>query len=152
MVVTIFSFAAIDSSLTLWNVSQHLMNLMTLILELFLNNMSVRANHYPYNISWAMLYLIFIWSVVAMNRISSWPYSFLAVDNRSCFFYYFLLLLADISFYYIFYSLSWLKYYIRNTFVSKKIYPTINKKNNLDNDEECGLEFGDIYNAPFCSV
>jgi hypothetical protein len=117
--VTVINFSALNPEFSFWNVSQHFITLMTLILELFLNNMYVRADHYPFNISWAFLYLIFIWPLVVMSRISFWPYFFLKTDTYSCFFYYTGLVVADFLFYYLFYAISWLKYPFRNTIESR---------------------------------
>jgi hypothetical protein len=114
--VTVINYSVIDSSYTFWNISQHFITLVTLILELFLNNLYIRVDHYPINMSWALLYLIFVWPLVAMNIIPSYPYPFLATDTSSCFFYYFGLFLADALFYYTFYSLSYLKFLFRTSF------------------------------------
>jgi hypothetical protein len=110
VLVTVINYSVIDSSCSFWNLSQHFITLVTLILELFLNNMYIRADHYPFNMSWALLYLIFIWPLVAMNRIPSYPYPFLATDTSLCFFYYFSLFVVDALVYYTFYSLSYLKF------------------------------------------
>mmetsp|Transcript_7870 Transcript_7870/g.7931 ORF Transcript_7870/g.7931 Transcript_7870/m.7931 type:complete len:328 (-) Transcript_7870:22-1005(-) len=117
--VTVINFTALNPEFSFWNVSQHFITLMVMVLELFLNNMYVRADHYPFNISWAFLYLIFIWPLVVQRRISFWPYFFLKTDTYSCFFYYTGLVVANFLFYYVFYSISWLKYPFRNMVESR---------------------------------
>jgi hypothetical protein len=84
--------------------------------------------------SWAVLYLNFIWALVAMNIIPSYPYPFLATDTPSCFLYYFGLFVADFLFYYTFYSLSYLKYLFRTCFCesSAKISPHDSGVDNLE--------------------
>jgi hypothetical protein len=135
--VTVMNYSFIDSSYTFWNVSQHFITLVTLIVELFLNNLYIRADHYPFNMSWGLLYLNFIWPIVVMNVIPSFPYPFLATDSSSCFFYYFALFVVDFLFYYTFYSLSYLKYLFRTGFCesSAKISP---HDSGVDNFEHAG--------------
>lgn len=124
--ITVINYSATDPTYAFWNVSHHFMTLLTLILELFLNNMYVRADHYPFNLSWAVLYLICIWPVVVMNKIPDWPYLFLATDTYFCCLYYIGLFTADFLFYYVFYALSKLKYSLRSQIQS-------NAPNNNDN-------------------
>jgi hypothetical protein len=83
--------------------------------------MYVRADHYPFNLFWAFLYVIFVWPVVTQNRIPDWPYYFLRTDTAYCFAFYTGLIIADIVFYHVFYALSWAKYYFRKCIQSKKM-------------------------------
>jgi hypothetical protein len=54
----------------------HLVTLITLLVEMSLNKLAVRFDHFPFNIMWAYIYLIFIWLIVYMG-IVDWPYFFL---------------------------------------------------------------------------
>ena len=113
VLVTLINFIVINPEFSFWNVSSHFIPLMTLIIELFLNNMYLRVDHYVFNISWAWLYLIFIWPLVVLKTIDFWPYPFLALDLPRCFLLYTILIVADIVFYFIFYGLSTLKFFSR---------------------------------------
>lgn len=111
--MTIINFTLQDPKFSFWNVTSHFITIMVLVLELFLNNMYVRADHFIFNISWGFLYLIFIWPLVVLGRISNWPYRFLELDTKTCYLYYTLLVFADIVFYFVFYALSRGKYHVR---------------------------------------
>lgn len=125
VLITLVTFTVLNPRFSFWNVSQHFITLMVLVLELFLNNMYVRIDHFPFNLSWALLYLIFIWPMVVTNKIPFWPYFFLATNNHSCFLNYTVLIVADFLFYCIFYSLSRLKCYVRNIVELRKPSHTV---------------------------
>jgi hypothetical protein len=113
VLVTVVNFTVINSGFSFWNATSHFVPLLTLVIELCLNNMYLRVDHYVFNISWAWLYLIFVWPLVVMRRINFWPYPFLALDTPSCYLLYTLLILLDIAFYFIFYGLSTAKFFLR---------------------------------------
>jgi hypothetical protein len=113
VLVTLVAFIAINSSSSFWNVAVHLMNVLVMILELFLNNMYLRLDHIPYNLTWAFIYVIFMWSIVVMGNITFWPYPFLAVDTYYSFFFYTGTIVADIVAYIIFFLLALAKFHIR---------------------------------------
>lgn len=127
ILVTVVAFGILDPSFTFWNVSIHFVTLLTLLIELSLNKVFVRFDHYPFNISWAIIYLIFIWILVYFN-LQSWPYFFLKVNSNICYVYYTGLFLADFLFYTIWYSFSELKFFILNSIDS-----TIIQKSQLNN-------------------
>lgn len=108
--VTVVNFAVINHDMSFRNISAHLIPFLTLLIELIFNNMSIRVDHFTYNVSFAMTYLIFIWPLVVLGSIPDWPYPFLAVDTADCYAMYTLLFLLDILFYFSFYSLSSLKH------------------------------------------
>ena len=113
VLVTVINFAILNRDFSFWNTSSHLAPLLSLLLELSLNNMYLRVDHFIYNISWALLYLIFVWPLVALENIFFWPYPFLAVETSYCYLFYTILVVVDILFYFIFYSLSFLKHMLR---------------------------------------
>lgn len=114
--VTVVNFAVINHDMSFRNVSAHLIPFLTLLVELIFNNMRIRVDHFTYNISFAMMYLIFVWPLVVLGSIPDWPYPFLAVDTVDCYAMYTLLFLLDILFYFSFYSLSSLKHLITKLF------------------------------------
>ena len=115
VLVTVIAFCILDPTLNFWNISTHLITLISIIIELILNNMIVKFNHLPYNLSWAMIYLVFVW-VIIFFKLEYWPYFFLKTDTINCYIYYDSLLLADLFFYTIFYGLSRIKILITKTF------------------------------------
>lgn len=139
--ITIFAFVYYDPKFAFWNVSVHFITVMTLLLELMLNNMYVRADHFAFNFSWGFLYLIFIWPVVTTGILKSWPYHFLEIDTSRCYIYYTALVIADIVFYFAFYTLSRIKYCIRQSlFKSNEKYRNSMKED--DNEDVIADPFG----------
>jgi hypothetical protein len=114
VLVTVVNFVLINPRFSFWDITSHFVPLMTLVIELFLNNMYLRVDHYVFNISWAWLYLIFIWPLVVLKGISFWPYAFLALDTNNCYLNYTILMVIDVIFYFVFYGLSTLKFFTRN--------------------------------------
>jgi hypothetical protein len=112
--VTFVNFSFLDPKFEFWNVSSHLVPIVSLLVELSLNNMYVRVDSFVFNILWSWLYLIFVWPLVALGTLSFWPYKFLAADTPICFVIYTALILFNVIFYFIFYGLSFGKYYLRH--------------------------------------
>lgn len=102
-----------NQNFAFWNVSVHFVTIVTMIIELCLNNMYVRADHLIFSITWSLLYLIFIWPIVVCEVIPMYPYPFLTTESYYSFFIYTLLAVADVISYMIFYGLSLLKLRIR---------------------------------------
>ena len=123
ILVTVVAFCILDPSLSFWNVSLHLVTLVTLLVELSLNKIFVRYDHYPYNLSWATIYLIFIW-IVVFSGLKDWPYFFLKTDSPRCYLLYSGLILADLLFYTIWYCCSEIKLFVFN-----RINITMREKN-----------------------
>jgi hypothetical protein len=82
--------------------------MVSLVLELGLNSMFVRLDHYIFNITWALLYLIFVWIIVSCDLVE-WPYFFLDTSSPYRNYAYLGLLVADFTFYLIWYGLSEMK-------------------------------------------
>ena len=117
--ITVVNFIFLNRSFTFWNVTQHFITSMSLLLEMSLNKIPVRLDHFVYNISWSMLYLIFIWPLVVLGNLKSWPYYFLAVDTSSCYAWYTGFIVAIVIFYLIFYGLSSAVFLLRERFTKK---------------------------------
>lgn len=112
--VAVINFSFVNPEFTFWNVTAQFIPIMSLLVELLLNNMYIRADHYVYNITWLWLYLIFMWPLVALGNIPFWPYKFLAVDTPRCYLIYTALLLANVFFYFVLFGLSSIKYELRH--------------------------------------
>ena len=108
LLITVVAFGLLDPEFEFWNVSSHFVTLVTLLVELGLNSMFVRLDHYIYNITWALLYLIFVWTAISLG-LETWPYYFLDTSSPSRIYAYSGLLLANFIFYFIWYGLSEIK-------------------------------------------
>ena len=110
-----FVFIFLDPTFDYWNVSLHFVTAFSLTVEMFLNNMYVRFDHFPFNLAWPALFLVFIWPAV-YTGMADWPYYFLRTDSAYCFLYYNLLVLVILAFYMVWYGASELKFYVRNKY------------------------------------
>lgn len=115
MIISI-SFILLNRNFTFWNVSAHFVPAVSMLVELFLNNIFVRFDHFPLNLAWPFLFLLFIWPIVYTGVINRWPYFFLKTDTKYCFLFYNGLLIANFIFYSIWYSCSELKFSVRKKF------------------------------------
>lgn len=109
------AFILLDHDFEFWNVSVHFVTTVSLLVEMFFNNIYVRFDHFPLNLAWPALFLIFIWPIV-FTGVREWPYFFLRTDTYYCFLYYNGLLVINLFFYYLWYGLSELKFYGRNKY------------------------------------
>ena len=114
-VIIAFAFIFLDSKFDFWNVSLHFVTALCLTVEMFLNNMYVRFDHFPFNLAWPALFLVFIWPTV-YTGMADWPYYFLRTDSPNCFLYYNGLILVYLVFYTAWYGASELKFYVRNKY------------------------------------
>lgn len=62
--VTVVAFTLLDPTFDFWNASVHFATTLSMLLEMSLNSIFVRFDHYPFNTYWALVYLIFIWPIV----------------------------------------------------------------------------------------
>jgi hypothetical protein len=110
--ITVIEFLLLSPALTFNNISEHLITSITFIIELSMNSIEVRPELIIFNISWAFLYLLFIWPVVFTGAAPFWPYDFLKTDTSWCFFWYTILVIANIIFFIILWLLYKLKHFI----------------------------------------
>jgi hypothetical protein len=110
--ITVIAFSALNPHFVYWNVSQHFVTSMSFLVELFLNSMIVRWEHVLFTVTWGLIYLIFIWPMVATGAATEWPYFFLDTDSATVFGWYVMLFVALVLFYYIFYGVDALKWAI----------------------------------------
>jgi hypothetical protein len=110
--ITVIAFSALNPHFVYWNVSQHFVTTMSFLVELFLNNMLIRWEHVLFTVTWGLIYLIFIWPMVATGAATEWPYFFLDTDSVTVFGWYIMLFVALIFFYYVFYGVGALKWAI----------------------------------------
>jgi hypothetical protein len=108
--VTVVAFVLLNPKFEFWNVSDHFVTSCTFLAEMAQNCMVVRWQHLLLHFLWPMAYLVYIWPAVGFGAVTNWPYDFLSTANAGCFVWYTMLFLGDALFYYIWYSLSRLKY------------------------------------------
>lgn len=113
ILVTVVAFGLLDPSFTFWNTSCHFVTLVTLLVEMMLNNMFVRINDIVLNITWAFIYIAFVWVVVCIGH-HDWPYFFLQTSSSVCYLQYSGLVIADLFFYFVWWSLSQFKLSVLN--------------------------------------
>eukprot|EP01038_Epipyxis_sp_PR26KG_P016188 gene16188-22014_t len=124
--VTFADLLFLNPNPTLQNYTQHVATSVTLLIEMLLNNYMVRWEHLLLNVSWAFLYLIYIWPIVRtgfLKRSGEWPYFFLDTSSPSAYFWYNILFVLNIFFYLIWYTLARLKlgYLRKNDEISSKL-------------------------------
>eukprot|EP01031_Cornospumella_fuschlensis_P027101 gene27101-32745_t len=100
--VTLVAFTALNPHFAFWNVNQHFVTSMSLLGELMLNKMGARYEHVIFQISWAFLYLLFCWPMVASGALPEWPYFFLKTGSAAVFAYYAVLFLLNVVFFLLF--------------------------------------------------
>lgn len=109
LMVTTLNFMLLNPKPTFWNVTEHLTQLIAILIEFSLNAVPVNPQEVMLAISWPMLYLVFIWPIVGTN-IRGWPYYFLEVSSASAFVWYQILFAVCVVFFFVFYGLDVLKW------------------------------------------
>jgi len=107
--VTVVAFLFLNPKFQFWNMSVHFLTIVSLCVEMALNSFVVQPRHVCYNLSWAVMYIAFIWPMVGCRVIESWPYPFLATDTAMCFLWYSGLFAIDVAFFYFWCGVSRLK-------------------------------------------
>lgn len=143
ILVTVIAFTILDPSFTFWNVSVHFVTLIALLVEMSLNKLIVRFDHYPFNITWAYLYLIFVWVLVFMG-VGDWPYFFLQTDSTSSYSSYSGLVFVNLLFYSIWFGLSELKCY---TIKSVQLFCLRNKSQYVTETRKKNNAYVSVFNS-----
>jgi hypothetical protein len=123
LLVTVVNFLLLNPRFSFWNVTQHFVTSVTLIVDLLLSNIEVRLDHYTYNISWSALYMIFIWPLVILGNIEKFPYFFLNLDTKKCYGWYTIFIVINVGFYALFYGISKFKMFVRKCMCCKSKVP-----------------------------
>jgi hypothetical protein len=142
--VTVVDFATLNHEFQFWNVCQHFMTTMSFLVEISLNSMIVRWEHVLFTIAWAMMYLIFIWSMTASDAVSHWPYFFLNTGTPAVFLWYPGLFLGLFIFYYLFWWVSDVRYrlidYLERRYDRVPLISPKRNQNKLDSDRMDSIE------------
>lgn len=138
--VTVVAFGSLNPHFVFWNVNDHFMTSMSILVEIFLNRMIVRWEHLIFTILWALMYLIFIWPLVAMGDLSDWPYFFLATDTATVFPWYIGLVVILILFYFVLWLIVWLKELLIESLESKYLVVNANSPTKRLNERDVELQ------------
>lgn len=103
--ITVIAFATLNSKFQFWNTTHHFASSMAMLFEALLTSMPVRWEHVLLNLTWALMYLIFIWPMVHYNAVYEWPYFFLRAGSLTVYVWYVILFFLDIVFFYLFWLL-----------------------------------------------
>jgi hypothetical protein len=107
--ITVVNFILLNPSFEdFLNVATHFLNTIAMFIEMSVNSLYVRVDHYPYSCTWSLAFLIVTWAIRAAGTFD-WPYNFLKADTPSCFAWYFALFVMDFLFYCLWYGVSGLK-------------------------------------------
>jgi hypothetical protein len=99
LLVTVVAFNFLNPEFEFWNITQHLMQTIAFLIEMFLNNMHVKLISLYLCLLWAVIYVCFIWIMVGTGIVKDWPYFFLNTDTSNCFLWYNGLFIGDTTFY-----------------------------------------------------
>ena len=143
ILVTVVAFGLLDPSFTFWNVSCHFVTLVTLLVEMTLNTMFVRLNHIALNVTWAFIYISFVWIVVYTGR-HHWPYYFLETSSSICYIQYSGLVIADLFFYFVWWSLSQVKCFVLKGFLEDSCTTAVENEGNSTGNRR-GITNGSPY-------
>lgn len=116
--VTVLNFTLLSPEMDYWNVSEHLITTITVVIEMSVNALDVRPIQFLCATSWVLLYVFFIWAVVG-EGLRGWPYFFLDASSTSSFGWYGILFFLDIVFFIIWWALHRLKWYLVGQFCPK---------------------------------
>jgi hypothetical protein len=72
--VTVATFTAINPHFVFWNLTEHFMNLMAVLVELSLNNMIIRWEHVLFTVFWGLVYLKFYCAFFSNRAATPRPY------------------------------------------------------------------------------
>jgi hypothetical protein len=119
LVVTIVVFAFLDSHFEFWNMVRHFFTLISFLIEMSFNGMTVRLDHFLFHLTWAVIYLVIIW-ILRGTDIVAYPYYFMKTTTAACFAWYNGLLILFLVCYLIWFGLSNVKIYALNKYTLTK--------------------------------
>lgn len=99
LMVTVLNFALLSPTPTFWNITQHLTQTVCILIEMSTNSIRVNPQEVILAVSWAFLYLTFIWPIVAEGLRQNFPYFFVETENKSAFIWYQVLFILTICFF-----------------------------------------------------
>lgn len=106
--ITVINFSLLSPSLNFWNISEHMVTTIAILIEISLNAFQVQPIQYIFCASWIMLYVGFIW-IIHLSGLKDWPYWFLDADNWTSLLWYSGLFVLDVVFFTIWWSIHKVK-------------------------------------------
>jgi hypothetical protein len=110
--VTVIAFTSLDHDMELWNISFHLCQSITFLVDCVFNGINVRWELILFNIAWMSMYVAFIWVMVATKVVTDWPYFFLDATTTAVFVWYPLVFAANLIFFHLWLGIHHVKYVI----------------------------------------
>lgn len=110
LLVTTVAFTLLHMDLSRWHTVAHIANSSSILHEMICNAMYVRYDHYPYNATWAFIFLNVSW-LLAVVAGFGWVYPFLDVSKPTCFAWYIFVVFANFLFYLLWGLLARIKFY-----------------------------------------
>lgn len=105
LMITAVTFSLLSPAPTLWNFTKHLITSISfLMFELPLNKIPINWQELVWVMTWPLIYLFFIWPVVATDT-RGWPYYFIETETSGSLLWYNILLFASILFFFIYFGL-----------------------------------------------
>lgn len=107
--ITFVNFSILSRSVHYFNFSQHLITSVSLLVEMCLNSMVVRGEHWVLTLSWMNFYIAWTWIIVGPGLVKRWPYFFLNTSSPYVYLWTVILVGAQLLFYVLFVGLFKLK-------------------------------------------
>lgn len=111
LMITTVNFILLNPQLVFWNMTAHLFTTCSFLVEMSLTRMPVYLLHIPYMLTWSAIFCSFTWIIVAVN-VRYWPYPFMPAGDITCLLWYTGLIVSIYLFYYLWRSMSKLKFYL----------------------------------------
>ena len=144
--VSVVAFTLLDpppKTWAFWNMTIHVFNLCSMLVETALNRMEVVQVHCIFLILWCCAYIVYIWVMVVSGYVTDWPYTFLETEKWQCFLWYPALVGAGLLFYYLFQKLSAWKMHLHNNYLqSHALHEEIKSSDNFYHSAGAGARAG----------
>lgn len=114
--ITVVAFGTLNPRFEFWNTTIHFITSVSFFIDAWFNRIPVRAVHLVFQVTWALVYMIFCWPMTIEDKLQGWPYFFLETKTTAAFAWYAILFILDI----IFYLLWWLETYLKE-YIAKAI-------------------------------
>jgi hypothetical protein len=99
--ITVVAYGTLGHDFYLWNVSAHFVTSISFIFDAIVNRLLIRGEHLVFNLTWIILYMIFIWGMVGNKSVTNWPYFFLETTTATVFVWYVVLFILNIIFFFV---------------------------------------------------
>jgi hypothetical protein len=109
LMVTVLNYMLLSANGKFWNTVLHGTQTILITMEMCVNDIQINRQEVVLAVSWPMLYVVFIWPVVA-EGVKEWPYFFVEVGRSSAFVWYHILFLLSIIFFLLTLGIDYIKW------------------------------------------